>query len=219
MEKKISFSEYDLDILKEVLNIGIGKGVSVVSEMINSRIELISPDIEIASEIKNMGETLESWCGLPSIGVSQEFVGDLIGITIIAFSKKSASDLVRLLLEYNEEQELYESDYTALEEVANCLINGTIGTLSNYIDIDLDYEVPRFFPEMTPKTIEVEHKLDRERDYKKQECVLIIKSGLKISKKDIYLALMIIIGIRSLEKIVTLTRKKYLHETNEKTRR
>lgn len=209
MSPSEAFTKSDLDILKEVLNIGVGKGVSVVSEMIDNRIELISPIIEFSTDFIDITSSIKKCCGSGSIGVLQEFVGDLTGATIMAFSKESASALVRLLLQYDDNKEILESEYPALEEIANCLINGTIGTLANYIDIDLNYQLPHFFSEMNLEKNKLPYTLNSKN---KQEGILILKSGLKISEKNIYLTLMIIIGISSLEKIISLTKTKYLHE-------
>ncbi|MEM6655830.1 MAG: hypothetical protein AAF596_08515, partial [Planctomycetota bacterium] len=76
--------------------------------------------------------------------VIQDFSGLVHGRALLAFPRSSGVALARLLCEEDEGQDELELDLAGiLEEVGNIVLNGVLGSLSNLLEGNLDYSVPR----------------------------------------------------------------------------
>lgn len=137
-------SNIQLDSLKEVVNIGVGKASSVLSEMLDSRVHLSVPSLKIlkAADLKDYQQFNNTNLSMVNMG----FEGCFNGSIMLAFPPKSADIMVTNLT--GEELSGSEMDSIrsgALIEVGNILLNGVLGSLSNIIDERLDYTIPMYY--------------------------------------------------------------------------
>lgn len=137
--------EYELDAIQEILNIGVGRAAALLNEMLNAHVELDLPSIRIIKfeELPNELSVLRNE-KISAVGL--EFAGYVKGAAQLVFPPKSAAILVGLLT--NEEvkpSDLNSFRISALKEVGNVLINNILGSLSNYLEKQLDYEIPEYY--------------------------------------------------------------------------
>ncbi len=133
-----------LDALKELINIGVGKGAEVLNSILNSHIDLSVPFVRIVSK-KEFPEELQKISRGNLASVDQGFKGMFNGTTQLVFSAESASKLVSALtgdIDFTEDFDTIRSG--TMCEVGNVVLNGVMGSLSNMFETDLTYTVPNF---------------------------------------------------------------------------
>lgn len=140
----VKYSERDIDAVREILNIGIGRAAGMLNKITKSHITLTVPDVEIISpkefrERKNTGDE-------DSLAtVKLEFKGEFSGTTAVLFPPDSAANLVMAIT--GEEAGTPELDAIRIEtlkEVGNIIINGVMGSVGNIIKSPLNYEIPAY---------------------------------------------------------------------------
>lgn len=143
-------NEIRKDILKELFNISVGKSASILSEIIDKRILLNVPDIEIL-ELKSNRAQLDKYFN--------NIIEGAILVSSISFKEKSAgkaslifpADKMRNFINLclHEENEdgfddlnFTDIDFDIVKEVGNIVLNSIIGEIGNYIDIKFNYMLP-----------------------------------------------------------------------------
>lgn len=131
-----------LDGIRELINIGVGKAAGILGELTSSHVILEVPTLYIG-EVGNAAGPGEYLGDAPLSMVFIDFSGPMRGRMAIMFSPESAANLVILLT--NEGDMTAEMDMIRAEtltEVGNILINGVMGTISNFLDQPLTYALP-----------------------------------------------------------------------------
>ena len=131
-----------VDSLKEMVNIGVGHAAGVLNAMLNSRVKLHVPVVEmmsyeeLQSKIQSMGNG-----GLSSVRLG--FKGPFSGNASLVFPTEGAVKLVSILTG----SEPGSSDLDAmrvgtLTEVGNIVLNGVMGAIGNELKLHVFYSVP-----------------------------------------------------------------------------
>ena len=139
----VEFNDEQVDAITELLNIGVGRAASSMSEMIDQHIELAIPHVTIG----HLHELIDSVAhdGDVSI-VEQRFSGRFTGMSALMFPTESAQSMVYLLM--GEEipddapsEELEMERESVLTEVGNVLINCLMGSLGNILEEHLGLQI------------------------------------------------------------------------------
>ncbi len=140
----MNISDVHLDYIKEILNIGVGRGAGVLNAMLNTHITLDVPDILLFDELDN-SILPESDRSVASVDLN--FHGELAGVCKLLFPTESALKLVNQVSgegELNNETVFDPMSEGVLKEIGNIILNSVIGVLCNNLGIQLKYEVPSF---------------------------------------------------------------------------
>ena len=131
-----------LDLFTELINIGVGKAAKLLNELISSPIKLSIPKIIVERPIDLM-KKLKPGKATTYYAVKLQFEGSFNGIAEIVFPSESGNNLVSILTgEEPYSDELDGLRAGTLNEVANMLLNGVMGTISNIIKEDFNYSIP-----------------------------------------------------------------------------
>ncbi|HBE20612.1 MAG TPA: chemotaxis protein CheC [Cyanobacteria bacterium UBA11149] len=137
-----------LDALTELINIGVGQAAGLLSEMIESRIQLQIPHIELLSPLALQNKLKESLGTNPLSAVKLGFHGSFVGSAQLIFPTESAATLVSVLTgETIDSPDLDDLKISTLSEVGNIVINGVMGSIGNVLNQPLDYDVPSYAEE------------------------------------------------------------------------
>lgn len=138
-------NDEQLDLFTELINIGVGKAARLLNELISSPIKLSIPKI-IVEKPKDLVNKLSPQKTSTYYAVKLQFEGSFNGIAEIVFPSESGNRLVSILTG----EEMYSDDLDGLRagtlnEVANMLLNGVMGTISNIIKEDFNYSIPKYY--------------------------------------------------------------------------
>lgn len=135
-------NEQELDVFKELLNIGVGKAGALLNELVQAPIKLSIPKI-IVQELDTFLVQYYDADSNPYFAVKLNFAGTFSGLAEIVFPSESGNNLVSVLTgEEKYSEELDNVRAGTLNEVANMLLNGVMGSISNLLNEKFEYSIP-----------------------------------------------------------------------------
>lgn len=141
-------SDLQKDLLSELLNTNIGYAASLLSEMVNQKVILSLPSIDLK---KGNEIDLRPICGenddfKTSVLSSMRFGKNFSGNAYIVFPAEKAKYLVDACMgeEVNGQMltKLTQQDIDVIKEISNIILNAVIGGFSNLLDVKLQYSIP-----------------------------------------------------------------------------
>ncbi len=143
MQDKLT--DIELDALKEIFNIGIGRAANSLNKMVSETIGLTVPNVEILPS-KTAKDKFELGSDAIISAVVQNFTGDFNGQALLMFSKDNGLELVRGLLGNSIPLDsLSELEQDSLVEVGNVVLNACFGTVINFLKSKIDISIPEFY--------------------------------------------------------------------------
>ncbi|MGL5834246.1 MAG: chemotaxis protein CheX [Waterburya sp.] len=134
-----------LDALQEIVNIGIGRAAAMLNEMVDARIVLEVPTIQLLSASQLLQVMITRFNSQSISVVRLGFSGSLSGTAELMFPTDSASVLVAVLTgEDLESPDLDAVKIGTLSEIGNIVINGVIGSISNILEQRMEYKIPSY---------------------------------------------------------------------------
>lgn len=133
-----------IEILKEIINIGVGKSAEVLNTMIQSHVLLEVPEVKIIQAGK-YNDFIDYFEDDNYAVITLPFNGDLQGFSKLIMSSDHAAKLVDAFIgNSGENMDMDSLRIDILSEIGNIIINAVMGTLSNTLNIHLDYVVPDY---------------------------------------------------------------------------
>ncbi len=189
------------DILKELFNISVGKAADMLSEIINKKILLSVPNVEVL-DIKNKELKLDEYLPKELDGTlmvsSISFKKNLTGKANLIFPVKKMRKFINLCLNKEEEEseiDFTDVDFDIIKEIGNIILNCIIGEVGNRLDIQLTYTLPE---------VKVFHKVDFNKDIEKNGYVYILLLYITfiIDNTEIEGAIIVDLTLRSLNELM-----------------
>jgi chemotaxis protein CheC len=131
-----------LDIIREVINIGVGDAADALSNLVDSRVLIKTPEVHIldSNEALNFIQKEIQTLG---VYISQSFHGGIRGRTLLFYTKESCNALVKTILGKDTvTSALTETAISTLQEIGNILMVSCVSTITNLIDDSVSFEIP-----------------------------------------------------------------------------
>ncbi|GAA5261573.1 chemotaxis protein CheC [Methanocalculus sp. MC3] len=194
----------DLDGIRELVNIGVGKAAGILSEMTGSTIELTIPNISIYSK-EESGQIISQIGTERYSAISLDFNGVFSGMTYSIFPAESAHILIDAITGEESAVDGYEGAFSSiqaetLKEVGNILINGVMGSITNVLKSQLTYSLPTYSEADIPALIQNVRQEHR-------EAVLLAETHMFIRNLNIEGKILIIMGAESFETLIRRVRE------------
>lgn len=142
---ELEFEQMDstqFDILKELGNIGAGNATTALSQMINSKVDMNIPKVELL-EFKELSDMVG---GAETIvaGILLMLEGDVDGMMMFMLDRLSARNLVSLLMgtDVPESESFSELEISALKEIGNIISGAYLSSLSALTNLTIISSVP-----------------------------------------------------------------------------
>jgi len=166
------FSAMDIDAIGEILNISLGSSATSVSELLEQRVNITTPQVEILRSTEVKFESME-----PAIAVEINYVSGLSGKNILVLKETDVQVIVGLLLhtDYTEEQPFVmdEMSIGAICEVMNLMMGASATALSQFLNRAINISPPNSFQ------IENEEQF-KSKYYQPDQTVVAVKFNLMI---------------------------------------
>lgn len=148
-------NNFQLDVLREVGNIGAGNAATALAKMLDKKIDMKVPQIKVmkfseVSEVLGGAET-------QVVGILLGVQGDIVGNIMFILDTQSARLLVNILLgkPINAELEYDEMTCSALQEIGNILAGSYLSALSNLTNLLIMPDVPSLAIDMAGAILSV----------------------------------------------------------------
>ncbi|MFP5220675.1 MAG: chemotaxis protein CheC [Acidobacteriota bacterium] len=167
------------DLLKELINIGVGKAAGLINQMVSTHVELDLPEVRLLDS-EGMAEYLGRNGTEILSTVRLGFRGALSGWAGLVFPKPTASWLVSQLI--GQELGAASMDLDSLrigtiQEVGNIVLNGIMGSIVNILGVSVDYFPPDYFETGLSGLFAAEETTTR--------VVMFIKARFRLEDKDV----------------------------------
>lgn len=147
-------NQMQLDVLRELGNIGAGNAATALAKMLNRRIDMKVPKVEIL-EFKDVVELLGG-PEVPTCGIYFHFEGDMTGNIMFLLEQKSSKMLSNMLLcRDDENEELDEFERSALQEIGNILTGAYVSSLTTLTNLNMKISIPSLTTDMAGAILSV----------------------------------------------------------------
>lgn len=130
------------DVLKEIGNIGAGNATTALSQMINKRVDMKVPKVELLdfNELANIVGGPENLV----VGILLTLEGEISGMMMFMLEQKSAHNLVNLIMGKNIDDfsSFTDMDISALQEIGNIISGAYLYSLSTLTNLMIKQSVP-----------------------------------------------------------------------------
>lgn len=167
-----------LDALREMINIGVGRAGGILNDLLHARVSLKVPLLKIINAENREADTETGICERVA-SVQLRFKGPFSGRAKLIFPRESASKLVSVVMGHDEvSDDLDAIRAGVLMEVGNIVINSVMGSIANILSQRLIYSTPCYAENAAGESqVAV--------DLKKKETILLAQTRFTIDKHHI----------------------------------
>lgn len=194
--RNVMLNNNDIEILQEVMNIAFGKASADLAEVIDIRVFLNVPYVELLNAADLPRRIVEEVKMYKDIRiVEQNYWGKFKGSALLIFPAESGKGLISLFEDdfdenMNVDRLVFEKE--TLLEVGNILIGACVGKIAELLDDVVSYSPPN----VTVQRISKQPILERLADPEKH--AIFMKTVFQFEDKDVSGALFLISGQDSL---------------------
>ncbi len=139
---------YELDVLREVTNIGAGNAATALADILSDRVSMTVPILQIL-DINDIADIL----GGPEnevVGILLSMTNDLDGMLMFVLEKQFTHDILGVLLgkQITSFEEVDEMDMSALREIGNIIAGSYVNALSELTQLDIRISPPELAIDM-----------------------------------------------------------------------
>lgn len=135
----MAYSEIELDGLKEIVNVGGGNAATSISQMINSRVDMDVPEVEVMAYDELYQKIIAA--DVEMHAVLSKIVGDIDGALLFVIADESGQKIAKMMLgsDDNPSNEIIAS---AVTELTNILFNSFLRAIGDMLQIQLIASLP-----------------------------------------------------------------------------
>jgi chemotaxis protein CheC len=135
-------ADFQMDVLKEVGNIGAGHAATALSTLLDKPIDMLVPKVLMLP----FEEICESVGGAETVvlAIFLRVEGDAPGNMFFILNLESAKNMLRHLIGFNEKEEdqYTEMELSALNEIGNILAGSYLSSLADFTHLHMSPTVP-----------------------------------------------------------------------------
>ena len=191
----------EFDVLREIGNIGAGNATTALSQLVNSKIDMKVPKVELL-EFKELSDIVGGAESLV-VGILLTIEGDIDGMMMFIVDKLSAHHIVDLLMsrgaQHLELRDFSEMDLSALQEVGNIITGAYLSSLYQLTNMKITSSVPYMSIDMAGAILSV----PAIEFGKVADKALLIQSQFGEEEKEVNGYFILIPSVDSYEKIMS----------------
>jgi len=143
-----------LDVLKEIGNIGAGNAATALAKMLNRKVDMNVPKVEIL-EFREVAELLGG-AEIPVSGIYFRFDGDLTGNIMFMLNLESSKRLTNIVTGKSDDSDILdEIDQSALQEIGNILSGAYVSSITTLTNLNMKISVPSLAIDMAGAILSV----------------------------------------------------------------
>lgn len=140
-DANVEFSSYEIDAVGEILNISMGSAATAVSELLNAKVWITTPQVSVVKAADLNYDRLE-----PAICVKIVYVSGISGQNMMVLKQADVQLILNQLmgnpLVVSPDFEFDEMNISAVSEVMNQMMGASATALSDLLGISVDISTP-----------------------------------------------------------------------------
>lgn len=144
LDEESIFSAMDIDTIGEILNISMGTAATTLSEMLEQKVNITTPRVQVLHSSKIEIKDYE-----PAVGVEINYVSGLKGKNVMVLKESDIKIMVKLLMHSDDPAQdfpLDEMSLGAVCEVMNQMMGSSSTALSQFLNRPINISPPNSFP-------------------------------------------------------------------------
>ncbi len=141
LDTNVEFSSYEIDAVGEILNISMGAAATAVSELLNAKVWITTPQVSVAKAEELNYTRLE-----PAICVKIVYVAGITGVNMMVLKQDDVQMILNQLmgnpLVISPDFEFDELNISAVSEVMNQMMGASATALSDLLGTSVDISTP-----------------------------------------------------------------------------
>lgn len=149
-----SINSMCLDLLKEIGNIGSGNAATSLSQMINKKVDMQVPNVEVleTEKVVDMFQDPEEI----TVGVYINFTGDIEGTILTLLDRNSAGALINKLIGSKPSDFMYnDMEKSVIQELGNIMTSGYVNAISMFSNLFISISIPSVSIDMVSSILSV----------------------------------------------------------------
>lgn len=134
----MTFTALEIDGLKEVINIGGGNAATSISRLVDRRIDMRVPDVEILSYDEMYEQVMED--SEEVYAVISQILGDVRGVFLFVLTDETARRMTEFMI--GEENASVEVTNSAVMEMTNIVSNSFLNAIGTLLEQQLVSSLP-----------------------------------------------------------------------------
>ncbi|QTA88041.1 chemotaxis protein CheC [Desulfonema magnum] len=192
-----------IDIITEILNIGMGEAANSLSKLVNTHILIKVPDVRVM-QLADIHKYISDELDASGVYMSQIFTGYAKGKAILFYPKDCSVSLLNSLCGQTDKiSDLTEVEIATLNEIGNMVIGSCMAEIANVLKSKISFE----FPEVTVET-SGKYFQNMLKDLGKSDMVIIVKNVMCIKETDIQGYFFVMLSFEDVNHILDDLRKK-----------
>ena len=176
--------DFFVDVVAEMLNIGMGSAAASLSEMVEEEVILSVPSVEFVTR-EHVAESIGKRTQGDLSGVVQRFEGAFWGDALLLFPEKQSLELVRAVLQNTIPlDDLTEMQQESMTEIGNVILNACLSSLADVFNNQIYGEIPEFVKGSLNSVFDVNNEKDKKNDLK-EDIVLFLNMKFSIKQKNL----------------------------------
>ncbi len=196
----MNLTEMQADALKEIMNIGVSKSATQLSALLNDEIRMAVPDINFLTSAEVNSALLVNnalFANGEEAIIYQDLMGMLKGRAYLIFRGEDSRFLSKAVLgnafpHTGEKLQLFEQE--AVMEIGNIVISSCIASIANILKDNVTLSTPVYAEESLPQMLSTQAN--------DNVAVLVVKTALCASKRDITGTLVIVITSEMVDTVI-----------------
>lgn len=138
-----SFSPVEIDAIGEILNISLGSSATAASTMLDARVDITTPVVQVKKRDEFSFTNLE-----PAVGVEITYIDGLTGNNVMLLKRQDVKAIVEMLMGIeiaDEDFELNEMNISAICEVMNQMMGASATALSELLGKPVNISTPKSY--------------------------------------------------------------------------
>lgn len=141
LDANVEFSSYEIDAVGEILNISMGSAATAVSELLNAKVWITTPQVSVVKAAELNYTRLE-----PAICVKIVYVAGITGVNMMVLKQDDVQLILNQLmgnpLVISPDFEFDELNISAVSEVMNQMMGASATALSDLLGTSVDISTP-----------------------------------------------------------------------------
>jgi len=178
----MKISERQKDLLKEIGNIGAGNAATAISYMINKKVEISVPNVEIVpiSDVIFVAKNPEEIV----VGVKMPVTGEIEGSVLLIMGTTVLKKILEILtgLAPDNLLDLDEFSASALQEIGNIMCGTYVSALADFLGFKIDTLPPQLVIDMI-SAIFAEASIEELEDNSEDQ-IVFVETLLKVEEEE-----------------------------------
>lgn len=195
--------EEALDIIKEIINIGIGEAANALSQLVNTRVIIQAPDVHII-DVADIHEYIQNEMTSLGVYMSQGFEGIAKGKTLLFYTKECSISLLNAVSGgMMKTTSLTETGIATLNELGNIIMGACMAEIGNMIEEKIVFDLPEV-------TVEISENYFQNllKELEGLDKAILVKNVMRIKESDIEGYLFILLSFEDFRMVIDSLEKK-----------